>query len=113
VSSSSSETAETDELRIIDNSQLNRYEVFVGPVLAGFADYHAQPGLVTLKHTEIKPAFRERGIGSRLIAGALADIREREAGVLPICPFVRAYLQRHPEYADMVALALGQANPRR
>ena len=105
MSSSSSETAENDELRIVDNTQLSRYEIFVGPVLAGVADYHAQPGLVTLKHTEINPAFRGRGIGSRLVAGALDGVREREAGVLPICPFVRAYLQRHPAYADMVALA--------
>jgi uncharacterized protein len=105
VSPSSTESAENDELRIVDNTQLSRYEVFVGSVLAGFTDYHAQPRLVTLKHTEIDPGFRGRGIGLRMVAGALDDIRERGAAVLPICPFVRAYLQRHPEYADMVALA--------
>ena len=92
------------ELKVVDNAELNRYEVYGGPVLAGFADYHAQPQLVTMKHTEIDPAFEGRGIGSRLIAAALDDIRERRARVLPICPFVRAYLQRHPEYADLVAL---------
>ena len=94
-----------DELSIVNNTALNRYEIYIGPALAGFTDYHLQPGLVTLKNTEVDHAFEGRGIGSRLVAGALDDIRERGAGVLPICPFVRAYLQRHPEYADMVSLA--------
>ena len=97
--------SQEDQLRVVDNAELKRYEVYVGAELAGFTDYHAQPGLVTLKHTEVDPAFGGRGIGSRLVAGALDDIRERGAGVLPICPFVRAYLQRHPEYADLVTLA--------
>ena len=93
-----------DEPRIQDNPELNRYEVYVGSVLAGFTDYHSQPGLVTLKYTEVDPAFEGRGIGSRLVAGVLDDIRARGAAVLPICPFVRTYLQRHPEYADLVTL---------
>ena len=96
--------SQQEELRVVDNAELNRYEVYVGADLAGFTDYHAQPGLVTLKHTEVDPAFEGRGIGSRLVAAALDDIRERGAGVLPICPFVRAYLQRHPEYADLITL---------
>lgn len=105
MTSSSTESPQDGELRVVDNAELNRYEVYVGSVLAGFTDYHAQPGLVTLKHTEIDPAFEGRGIGSRLVAGTLDHIRERGAGVLPICPFVRAYLQRHPEYGDLVTLA--------
>jgi len=103
--SSRSNVGSEDDLSIVNNMTLNRYEVYVGPTLAGFTDYHAQPGLVTLKHTEVDRAFEGRGIGSSLVAGALDDIRERGDSVLPICPFVRAYLQRHPEYADMIALA--------
>ncbi len=96
---------DADELRIEDNRERSRFEVYVGSALAGFTDYHAQPGLITLLHTEIEPAFEGRGVGTRFVAGVLDDIRGRELRVLPICPFVRAFLQRHSEYADLVAYA--------
>jgi predicted GNAT family acetyltransferase len=93
---------EGDAFRVGDNPAARRYEVHVGGALAGFADYHAQPGLVTLMHTEIDPSFEGSGIGSRLVAAVLDDIRARGSKALPVCPFVRAFLQRHPEYADLV-----------
>lgn len=99
----SDKTADGDTFRIADNPERSRYEVYVGSALAGVTDYHAQPGLVTLKHTEIDPAFEGQGVGSRFVAGVLDDLRRRGVLVLPICPFVRAFLQRHPEYADLVA----------
>jgi len=92
----------SDELRVGDNAAARRYEVHVGAALAGFTDYHAQPGLITLMHTEIAPAFEGRGVGSRFVAAVLDDIRGRGMRVLPICPFVRAFLERRPEYADLV-----------
>jgi uncharacterized protein len=94
---------ELAELRIEDNREQSRFEVFVGASLAGFTDYHAQPGLITLLHTEIYPAFEGQGLGTRFVSGTLDEIRGRGERVLPICPFVRAFLQRHPEYADLVA----------
>lgn len=95
--------AEGDELSVADSPERSRYELYVGSALAGFTDYHAQPGLVTLLHTEIEPSFEGQGLGSRFVAGVLDDIRGRGALVLPICPFVRSFIQRHPEYADLVA----------
>jgi uncharacterized protein len=89
------------EVVVRDNQEQGRYEILVGPTLAGFAEYHAQPGLITATHTEIDRAFEGRGLGSRLIREMLDDIRRREAKVLPICPFVRAFLRRHQEYADL------------
>jgi predicted GNAT family acetyltransferase len=98
------ETEQTD-LRIEDNRELSRFEVFVDGSLAGFTGYHVRPGLVTLLHTEIDPAFEGRGIGTRFVAGVLDELRRRDEHVLPICPFVRAFLKRHPDYADLVAPA--------
>jgi uncharacterized protein len=90
------------EVLVRDEPELNRYEARVGQELAGFADYHRQPGLVTVLHTEIDPAFEGRGVGSTLVRGLLDDIRRQEAKVLPVCPFVTSFLQRHPEYRDLV-----------
>jgi predicted GNAT family acetyltransferase len=91
-----------DELIVRDNPEERQYEAYVGPELAGVATYHAQQGLVTVMHTEIERAFEGRGIGSQFVAAMLDDIRRRQARVLPVCPFVRAFLQKHPEYADLV-----------
>ena len=93
---------EANEIVVRDNPEHNRYEVFVGGALAGHADYHAQPGLITVLHAETDPAFEGRGVGSELVREMLEDIRRRDARVHPICPFVRAFLRRHPEYADLV-----------
>ena len=93
----------SDELTVTDDAERRRYEVRVGSELAGFVDYHAQPGLITVLHTEVDPAFEGQGVGSRLVEGMLDDIRARGLRVLPICPFVRAYVRRHPEVRDLVA----------
>jgi predicted GNAT family acetyltransferase len=88
--------------RVVDASAGSRYEAYLGDELAGFLDYHAQPGLVTLLHTEVARAYEGRGVGSALVRFALDDIRARGARLLPICPFVRAYLERHPEERDLL-----------
>lgn len=105
MTTSSNRNPETGELRVSDNPDAGRYEVHLGSALAGFTDYHLQPGLITLMHTEIDPAFEGQGVGSRFVEAVLDDIRRRGMRVLPICPFVRAFIQRHPEYADLVGTA--------
>jgi predicted GNAT family acetyltransferase len=92
-----------DAVEVSDNVSEQRYEARVGPDLAGFIDYRRQPGVTALLHAEVDPAFEGRGVGSRLAAGALDEIRARGDSVIPACPFVRVYIERHPEYADLVA----------
>jgi uncharacterized protein len=91
------------EPRIVDNAEEQLYELWVGDERAGVIEYETKPGVVVLIHTEIDPDFEGRGLGSKLIAGALSDIRTRGLKLEPICPFVRAYLRRHPEERDLVA----------
>jgi predicted GNAT family acetyltransferase len=85
-----------------DNAAERRYELHVGGELAAFIRYASTPETVTLVHTDVEPAYEGRGLGSVLVAGALDDIRSRGLNVVPLCPFVRVYVDRHPEYADLV-----------
>lgn len=96
---------DTDELRIVDNAEGGRYEARLGDEIAGIAVYRqAGPRRIFL-HTEVSPEHEGKGIGSRLARGALDDVRARGFTVTAICPFFAAYLERHREYADLVAAA--------
>lgn len=89
-------------ITVSDNADEQRYEVRLDGELAGFAQYKAKPGQVAFTHTEIDDRFEGQGLGGRLVAFALDYARERGLAVLPFCPFVRAYIQHHREYADLV-----------
>ena len=91
------------EVDVIDNSEKSRYEGRLGSHVVGYILYDAQPGSIRLVHTEVDPTHEGRGVGSTLAAAALEDIRRRGLSVVPICPFVRAYIEGHPEYGDLVA----------
>ena len=95
-------TVETDVL-VRDNPDGSRYELLVDGDVVGALHYRLRRDRVSLVHTEVQPAFEGRGLAGRLVAGALEDIRARKLRVVPICPYARAYIQRHPEYADVVA----------
>jgi predicted GNAT family acetyltransferase len=90
------------EIVVQDNPDEQRYELLVDGSLLGSLQYRPRPGAVALIHTEVSPSLEGRGLGARLVAGALDDIRARGLQVVPICPFVRAYIRRHPDDADLV-----------
>ena len=79
-----------------------RYEITLDGALAGFAQYADHRGVRTFVHTEIDPRFEGLGLASTLICEALADVRQRGLTIVPQCPFVRAYIDHHPEVADLV-----------
>lgn len=87
---------------VSDNADAERYEVAADGTPAGFAQYCARPGLIAFIHTEIDERMEGHGLASQLIAFALDDARARGMAVLPFCPFVNAYIARHPEYAELV-----------
>lgn len=95
----------TDDVTVTDDPDHERYALRVGGEYAGAIVYRPARGSVptrTFLHTGVEPAFEGRGLGSRLIAAALADSRTRGIAVLPQCPFVKAYLLRHPDDLDVV-----------
>lgn len=85
-----------------DNDARHRYELLVDDEVAGELIYRARDDVVTLIHTEIAPQYEGHGLGEQLVAHALDDIRARGLRIVPVCPFVGAYLRRHPEYQDLV-----------
>ena len=88
--------------RIVNVAEKGRYEVFADGRFAGYSTYELEPGRVVVTHTVIRPAFEGRGIGSRLVEFVVDDIRSRGLRIVPVCPFTRSYLQRHPDYAPIV-----------
>jgi predicted GNAT family acetyltransferase len=87
---------------VADAPEAERYEIRSGDEIAGFVTYRLRPGLIAFVHTEIEDRFEGQGLGGRLVSFALDDARARDLDVLPFCPFVNAYIQRHREYADLV-----------
>jgi uncharacterized protein len=87
-------------LRVSDNPEELRYELLDDDELAGEIRYRKLPGALALVHTEVDP--KRQGLGTEIVRGALDDIRERGLKVVPVCPFVAAFIRRHPEYADLV-----------
>jgi uncharacterized protein len=80
-----------------------RYEIEVDGEVAGFINYRREPGVIELVHTDVDPRSEGKGVGAALVRGALDDLQARGLKVRPYCPFVAAYIRRHPEYQDLVA----------
>ncbi|MBQ1115990.1 GNAT family N-acetyltransferase [Streptomyces sp. C3-3] len=93
------------EPQVVDHLEKSRYEIFAGDdgtEIAGFAEYRLSEGALAFIHTETEPRFAGRGLGGLLARGALDDARARGLHVLPYCPFIRGWIGKHPEYADLV-----------
>jgi predicted GNAT family acetyltransferase len=84
-----------DGVRITRNDDASRYELFLGSELAGFAEYRLRPGRIVFIHTVVDPAFKGRGLGSRLARYVLDDAVARGERIVPRCPFIAAYLRSH------------------
>jgi predicted GNAT family acetyltransferase len=89
-------------LVVTDVEAAQRYEARFEEDLAGFMEYVVKYGRLALIHTEVIPAFEGMGVGSVLVAFAMGEARLRGLRVIATCPFVRAYVERHPETHDIV-----------
>ena len=99
------------EPTVLDVAEWSRFEIHVDGRTAGFAAYRMKdPRLMVLTHTEIDDAYEGRGLGSVLVRAALDSARDRGLSVRPDCPFVRAYIARHPD--DYLALVPEELRPR-
>jgi len=89
-----------------NNPALSRYEMVVDGVTA-FIEYRREGDVLALTHTEVPKALSGRGVGSALARGTLNRIRAAGQTIRPLCPFIAAFIQRHPDDADLVAADRG------
>lgn len=90
-------------IELTDHPEAHRYELRSGDEVVGFIVYRLAGDVITLVHTEVDPAHSGQGHAATLARGALDDARARGLGVVPSCPYVARYIDKHPEYADLVA----------
>jgi predicted GNAT family acetyltransferase len=91
-------------MSIQDNADHSRFEALAeSGEVAGFAAYERSGDRLVFTHTVVSDDFEGRGVGSALARAGLDAARDAGLGVVPRCPFIRAYVERHPEYADLVA----------
>jgi hypothetical protein len=91
------------EPTVIDAPENSRYEIRDGDRLLGLAAYQRRGNEVVFTHTEVESDAGHSGLGSTLVRAALDDVRSRGENVVPMCLFVRGWIERHPEYRDLVA----------
>jgi len=91
-----------EDTSLADNPAAHRFELRSGGTVAAYAEYNLLKDALMFTHTEVLPAFEGRGFGSKLAAFALDDVRRRGLHAIPMCPFIAAYIRRHPEYLDLV-----------
>lgn len=92
----------TNESKIVRNDARHRYELKIGAEVVGIAVFREEPGRVVFTHTVVFPAYEGRGLGGKLAQAAIDDAVSRGLRIVPECPFISAWLGRHPEYAESV-----------
>ena len=95
--------SDTPAIEVVDAPERSRYLALVDGQEAGFAAYRLRGERVVFTHTEVDPAYEGRGVATALAKAALDDVRRRGRRMVLVCPFMTAYVQRHPEYADLIA----------
>ena len=83
---------------IRENPAEERWELLVDGELAVFSTYHDHDNRRTFVHTETQDGFEGKGLASQLVRAELEDARARGLEINPVCPFVRGWLDRHPEF---------------
>lgn len=88
----------TTEVRKADG----QYEIVVDGEVAGFTQFREDDGALAFPHTVVEDRFEGRGLASQLVRGALDDVRAEGRQIHPFCPYVKSWIEKHPDYRDLV-----------
>ena len=89
------------DYKLIDNKEISQYEIHIEGVVAKIL-YKRKDNKIYLIHTEVPKELAGKGVASSLAEKVLEDIRQRGLKLIPRCPFIKKYLQRHPEWEELV-----------
>jgi uncharacterized protein len=101
----------TDKPTITDNPAGRRYEARIGEELAGWVDYGRVKNRLVAIHTEVRPEFGGRGIGSALVRFVIADARASGFTITPRCPLFMTHFERHPADRDVLSMRSASVDP--
>ncbi len=87
-------------MNVTDNNAKHRYELEEEGHIA-YAEYRRDGDVWDFNHTVVPEALGGRGIGTKLVEGALADVKAQGGKVIPSCSFVARYLEKHPDAAEL------------
>jgi predicted GNAT family acetyltransferase len=91
----------SETIPVVNNEAERRFEARLGDEVA-FAEYRLRDGVIILPHTVVPDAFAGKGVGGQLARAALSYAREQGLEVVPTCPFIAAYVTKHPEWHDII-----------
>ena len=91
-----------ENYKLIDNVALHQYEFRIGDLIPRIEYIKTKNGEIYLTHTEVPSALEGKGVGSSLVRLALDDIERQQLRLVPLCPFVAGYVQKHPEWKRLV-----------
>lgn len=89
-------------MHIIDNKEKSRFETEIEGHEA-FVEYSMKPNVISLNHTEVDKALAGKGVGSEMIENVLLEVELRGLKVIPECPFIKKYIEKHPEWKSILA----------
>jgi predicted GNAT family acetyltransferase len=91
------------DITVTRSDERSRFEATIDGEVAGYSQYRLGEGRIEFTHTVVDDAFEGKGVGSALVGGALDQVRAEGLAVVATCPFVRGYIERHQEFADLLA----------
>ena len=91
-----------DDYELIVNEESHQYEFQIGKYVPKIEYIKTKNGEIYLTHTEVPVALEGKGVGSQLVEKVLKDIEKQELRLVPLCPFVAGYIQKHPDWRRIV-----------